>query len=95
MVPAHLITSYNMLDKAFPHGVPDAEYMCLLTVLYPYFSDENLGILISEFCDREIGFVTNDILAAGAGGKYDCSICATVQSRLVDAGYREWLEEGD
>jgi hypothetical protein len=93
MIPAHLHTTWQLLQRAFPSGVDDGEYLPLLAILYPHMADENLAIVISEYTGRDVGVVLNDILAAGGSMNMASERAELVKQRLRGAGFDEWVAD--
>lgn len=96
MLSAPLKTSFELLNRAFPDGIRDDEYLSVLTMLYPHMSDRNLAALVSEFTGRNHWRVLNDVFGVGgriADGASD--VDDSVRKRLVDAGYDDWAAEAD
>ena len=54
----------DLLQQAFPAGVPEGDYMPLLVVLQDILCEENLGIVVAELVDGERVVVVNDAGAA-------------------------------
>jgi hypothetical protein len=63
-IPAHLVSTYQLLHCAFPHGVGTEEYLPLLALLYEQMSDRSLAQVIAEFTGREYHAVLNDSLVS-------------------------------
>ncbi|RYD67927.1 MAG: DUF3349 domain-containing protein, partial [Verrucomicrobiaceae bacterium] len=63
--PPYVVSTLALLEKAFPAGVAEEEYMPLLVLLYPYLSDRNLAEVVSMFTGRMYGGVLNDVYGVG------------------------------
>ncbi len=94
-VPAHLVSTAALITKTFPEGVPEADYLPLLAVLYPHMADENLVEVVSLLTGRERGAVLNDVYAAGAGAGLRPDAVEAVRARLVAAGLDQWASAVD
>ncbi|AGC41815.1 hypothetical protein MYSTI_00465 [Myxococcus stipitatus DSM 14675] len=92
-VPAHLASTVSLIDRAYPEGVPEADYLPLLSVLYPYMADENLVEVISLLMGRDRDVVMNDVYTAGAAVGLHPDSVAAVRARLVASGLNEWTRE--
>jgi hypothetical protein len=92
-IPSHLVSTASLIRRAFPEGVPDAEFLPLLAVLYPHMADRNLAEVISLLTGRERGAVLNYVYAAGAGLGLDPDAVVAVRARLVSAGLEGWILE--
>jgi hypothetical protein len=53
-IPAHLVSTYQLLECAFPVGIEEQEYLPLLSILYEQMSDRSLAQVIAEFTGRSI-----------------------------------------
>jgi hypothetical protein len=95
MIPDHLQTTLELLQRAFPDGIGDSEYIPLLSALYPHMADENLARIIAEYTQRDIGVVLNDILAEGNRMDEAFSTNDLVQARLSAAGFERWIADDD
>lgn len=92
-VPLQLSSTVALIRRAFPLGVPDAEYGSLLTVLYPHLSDESLVTLVCLLTGRDPGAALNDVFAAGAGMLAGPEEVIGTHEKLIAAGFDEWLRE--
>ncbi len=93
--PAHLRTTLQLLQRAFPAGIGEGEYLSLLSALYPHMADENLALAMSEHTGRDIAVVLNDILLAGSRTDVISEADDRVRRRLWDAGFDAWVAEED
>lgn len=60
-IPKHLRKSYDMIIRAFPDGIDEETYFSIIYLLYDYFSDENLSLLLSYCISKERAVILNDI----------------------------------
>ncbi|NOK36257.1 DUF3349 domain-containing protein [Corallococcus exercitus] len=93
-LPPNLESTADLVRRAFPEGVTEADYLPLLTALYPHMSDRSLAMVVGHFVGQDYPLVLNDIY--GVGGGYTSAspdAVAAVQARLVAAGLEEWLKE--
>ncbi|MBZ4377081.1 DUF3349 domain-containing protein [Corallococcus interemptor] len=89
-----LMSTVALIKRAFPEGVTEADYLPLLTVLYPHMSDRNLAMVVGHFVGQAYPLVLNDIYGVGGGSKpASPDGVAAVQGRLVAAGLEEWIKE--
>ncbi len=93
MVPAHLKSTIQMLQRAFPGGLNENEYFQTLRELYPHMADENLALVMADFSQREIGRVMNDILRVGNGMNFTVDLESELRKRLSNAGFDDWLAD--
>lgn len=71
-IPAHLVSTYQLLQCAFPQGIEEQEYLPLLSILYEEMSDRSLAQVISEFIGKEYPAVLNDVYRVISR---ECFIC--------------------
>ena len=96
-VPAHLVSIYQLLQCAFPHGLEEQEYIPLLSILYKKMSDRALAQVIAEFVDKEYPVVLNDVYRVGAAETSPSGveeILSSVEQKLTHCNYEKWLIEG-
>ena len=97
-IPAHLVSTYQLLQCAFPQGIEEQEYIPLLSILYEQMSDRSLAQVIAEFTDREYHAVLNDVYRVGAVGIPLSSaleqVLNSVKQKLIRCDYQKWLIEG-
>ncbi len=91
-VPMHLVSTFNMLKKAFPNGIDYTSYFPVVLMMYDYMSDRNLADLISYFVDKEYGDILNDIYSINKVAINEVDK-RNVYEALKSAGYEEWIEE--
>ena len=88
-VPAHLKSTVEMIELAFPDGVNREQYFSLLHLLYDYMCDENLSIVMSYITGESTAVVANDIYGVKQREVNNDSILA-VKDKLVKAGFASW-----
>lgn len=86
--PDHLQTTLALVRRAYPYGVPDAEYLPLLFVLSDHMCEENLALAAAHWKGAQ-GSRLNDVLAA-IHQKPDAFL---VREKLRDVGLEEWVAE--
>ncbi|WP_433128324.1 DUF3349 domain-containing protein [Micromonospora sp. CA-240977] len=67
MLDPPLRRELEVLRRAYPEGLADEDYLPLLVVLWPDFSDRNLAALVAELIGGQPAIVSNDAAAAVAG----------------------------
>ena len=93
-IPAHLVSTYQLLQAAFPQGIEDQEYLPLLSILYEQMSDRSLAQVIAEFTGREYHTVLNDVYRVGAAETGVGEVVGSVNQKLMRCDYEKWLLEG-
>ncbi len=94
-IPAHLVSTYQLLQCAFPQGIEDQEYLPLLSILYEQMSDRSLAQVIAEFTGREYHAVLNDVYRVGAVETLRVGeVVDSVNQKLMRCNYEKWLLEG-
>ncbi|MER3494558.1 MAG: DUF3349 domain-containing protein [Mastigocladus sp. ERB_26_2] len=96
-IPAHLVSTYQLLQCAFPQGIEEREYLPLLSILYEQMSDRSLAQVIAEFTGREYYAVLNDVYRVGTGGTFPSEVeevLNCVKQKLIRCDYEKWLIEG-
>ncbi|WP_027481676.1 DUF3349 domain-containing protein [Deinococcus pimensis] len=60
-LPNVLYRSAQWLRQVFPDGVPEQQYLALLAVLAPEFSDRQLALLVAHLTGRDDAAMLNDV----------------------------------
>lgn len=90
--PAHLKSTVDMIESAFPDGVNREQYFSLLHLLYNYMCDENLSMVMSYITGESTGVITNDFYGVKQRAvDNDCIL--VVKDKLVKAGFASWIAE--
>jgi hypothetical protein len=94
-IPAHLVSTYQLLQCAFPQGIEDEEYFPLLSILYEQMSDRSLAQVIAEFTEREYPAVLNDVYRVGSPEMIPSveEVLDSVKQKLIRCDYEKWLLE--
>jgi hypothetical protein len=91
-IPAHLASTYQLIQCAFPHGIDNQMYFPLLRILYEHMSDRNLAQVISEYSGKDYYGVLNDIYGVGELGTVLPEGIDSVKQKLMNCNYYEnWL----
>ena len=94
---AHLVSTYHLLECAFPQGIDAEEYLPLLSILYEQMSDRALAQVIAEFTGKEYYAVLNAVYRVGAAGAVyseDEDVLDRIRQKLMNCNYEKWLREG-
>lgn len=97
IIPAHLVSTYQLLECAFPQGIEEQDYLPLLSIFYEHMSDRSLAQVITEFTGREYHTVLNDVYRVGAAKTFPSEVEEAVNSlkqKLISCDYKKWLIEG-
>jgi hypothetical protein len=94
-IPSHLVSTYQLLQCAFPQGIEPQEYLPLLSILYEQMSDRTLAQVIAELTGKEYSVVLNDIYDVGSNTlPIDIKTALpSVQQKLMHCNYENWLTE--
>lgn len=97
-IPAHLVSTYQLLQCAFPQGIEEQEYLPLLSILYEEMSDRSLAQVIADFTEKDYPAVLNDVYRVGAAEVFSLSgvekVRDSVKQKLIRCDYEKWLLEG-
>jgi len=91
-MPEHLKSTVDMLNRAYPAGIPENEYRALLTILYEHMSNRSLTNVIVILRGSNWGTAYNDVLAAGAAPS-PAAETQPVLEKLRRVGFDSWLDE--
>jgi hypothetical protein len=94
-IPAHLVSTYQLLQCAFPEGIEQHEYAPLLFILYEEMSDRSLAQAVAEFMEREYHAVLNDVcrVASAQALTSEIEVLDHVKQKLSRCDYEKWLLE--
>ena len=91
-LPDYLQSTYLMLVKTFPKGINEKYYWIILYLLYEYFADENLALVMAAFSGKSIAMVSNDIYGVNQM-KFDSKLLDEVKNMLEANGFEEWKKD--
>lgn len=80
-----------VLQAVFPDGVPEEEYIPLLQVLYPNYSDRALAKLVDQLTDKDKIRIQLEDLPKAYWAKGTAAKRQEIKQRLLAAGFK--LEE--
>ncbi len=84
----HIRKTHELVDRAYPEGVPPEDYLALLFVFSEYLCDENLAIL-AEHVRKDGLSGLNDALKTNER-EFDTR---RVMPKLEEAGFEAWVAE--
>ncbi len=93
MIPEHLRSTHALLTRAYPNGVPDADYFAVLALLYEHFSNRNLTEVVSLTFQRDPGVTYNDVLRCVTTDRPAPETLSRVQAHLQAAGFEAWSHD--
>ncbi|MGC5022648.1 DUF3349 domain-containing protein [Micromonospora sp. DT47] len=89
MLPPYLLPVLEVLQRAYPSGLPARDYLPLLAVLEADLCEGNLAAVVAELIDDETVVIANDAAAAASLRRPPPQEVERVRRRLVSAGYPE------
>ena len=95
MIPEHLRSTHTLLTRAYPDGVPDADYFAVLALLYEHLSNRNLAEVVSLAFRRDRGIAYNDVAQCVSTDRPAPEALSRVQTRLQSVGFEAWSHEED
>jgi hypothetical protein len=94
-VPKELLSTVQLLRKAYPDGIPDRDYFAVLALLGPHMSERGLGEAVSYCCEHDRFVIGNDWAAVASRNPPPAAELERVRSTLEAAGFSEWLTEDE
>jgi hypothetical protein len=85
-MPTFLVPLLAVLRRVFPLGVDSDQRRVLLVALWDQLSEENFGLLLSEFLDDEQVVVVDEAISALGAGIPAGAACA-IMSLLTEEGW--------
>lgn len=92
-IPAYLVSTYKMMECAFPDGIANDKYLPLLVVLQEKLSHRNLAEVVSIFLQEDKVIVMNDLYRAMSVDIPTSESIKTIKQYLLPCGYQNWLAE--
>ncbi|NJK75810.1 MAG: DUF3349 domain-containing protein [Oscillatoriales cyanobacterium RU_3_3] len=93
VIENYLLSTYKLIERAFPDGVKEEDYLPLLTLLYDEMSDRNLAEVMAHCTGKDYYLVLNDVYAVSSIVARDTEAIAKLNEHLLSCGYAEWLAE--
>jgi len=88
-----LLSTYNLIKRAFPNGINTSAYLPLLVLLDEEMSDRNLAEVVAQYTGKEYEIVFNDLYRVKSTDIPSQASIAKIKQLLLASGYQEWLEE--
>ncbi len=92
-IAPYLLSTYQMINCAFPDGIESEAYLPLLALLYDEMSDRSLARLVADYTGKDYYIVLNDVYRVKSTDVPSPESIARVRKRLLACGYEEWLEQ--
>ncbi|MEH2274487.1 MAG: DUF3349 domain-containing protein [Nostoc sp.] len=92
-IPAHLTSTYKLIQCAFPQGIDDQKYLPLLSILYKNMSDRSLAQVVAEYTGKNYYFVLNDVYRVGSMTNFSFEVIDLVKQKLMSCDYEKWLAD--
>lgn len=89
----YLLSTYKLIQCAFPDGIDSEYYFPLLALLYNEMSDRCLAQVISQYTGQDYYIVLNDVYGVGSTNVPSPEAIVKVKQRLLACGYEKWLKE--
>ncbi len=92
-LPDYLSSTRELLERAFPDGVREADYLPLVAALSENMSIRNLADVISNYTETSWPRAYNDVLLVLSDGPVPAPTAVErVKQKLLPYGYQEWLQ---
>jgi hypothetical protein len=93
IIPAHLVSTYQLIKCAFPQGIEEHSDFPLLSLLYEYMSDRSLAQVIAEYTGKDYHVVLNEVYRVREMETFSSDITESVKEKLIGCNYEKWLAE--
>lgn len=90
-IAPYLLSTYQMLNCAFPDGIKSEAYLPLLLLLCDQMSNRSLARVVAEYTGENYYVVLNDVYRVCTDVPEPEAI-AKVRQHLHACGYEKWLE---
>ncbi|ALF52363.1 MAG: DUF3349 domain-containing protein [Nostoc sp. TH1S01] len=92
-ISPHLVSTYQLLQCAFPQGIEDRQYLPLLSILYEHLSDRSLAQVVAEYTGKNYYVVLNDVYRVGTMETFSSEVIDSIKQILMNCNYEKWLSE--
>jgi hypothetical protein len=92
-LPEALQKTASMLQRAYPGGLPEVDYLPLIALLYDHMSDRNLAEVLFNVFGVEYVVVLNDIPKVDSPEAPNPRSIDIVRAKLLPVGWDAWLKE--
>jgi len=94
-IAPYLLSTYKLIQCAFPNGIETQDYLPLLALFYDEMSDRNLAEIVAYYTGRHYAVVLNDVYRVVTTDLPKAEAIDKVKQRLLVCGYEEWLKEAE
>jgi hypothetical protein len=91
-VPPHLVSTYELVRRAYGPVIPDEAVLPVMRVLYDHLSDRNLADMFEALLPGARSSWLNEVLRAAQLGLEDPGVLAAF-ARLRASGVDAWADE--
>ena len=94
-IPKHLLSTALFVERAYPNGVPESDYIPLLFILSEHLCDGNLSLLAATWDKHNVNMEMsesshlNDVLLAKSLRPNSDEVMA----KMIAVGFDEWAKE--
>jgi diketogulonate reductase-like aldo/keto reductase len=92
-IAPYLLSTYKLINRAFPHGIEAQAYFPLLALLYEEMSDRNLAQVLADYTGKDYHIVLNDVYSVNSTNIPSPEAIEQVKQHLLLFGYEDWLAE--
>ncbi len=92
-IAPYLLSTYKLIECAFPNGIETQDYLPLLALLYDEISDRNLAEVVAHYTGKHYGVVLNDVYRVQSTDVPTPEAIDKVKQCLLACSYEEWLKE--
>ncbi|MEH1790446.1 DUF3349 domain-containing protein [Nostoc sp.] len=92
-IPAHLASTYELIQCAFPQGIDEQKYLPMLSILYTNMSDRSLAQVIADYTGKDYHIVLNDVYRVGSMTTFSDEVIDSVKQKLNTPDYEKWLAD--
>lgn len=92
-ISAHLVSTYQLIQCAFPQGIEEHNYFPLLSLLCEHMSDRSLAQVIAEYTGKNFYVVLNQVYQVREMETFSANVNESIIKKLMDCGYDKWLSK--
>ncbi|MEH1933577.1 MAG: DUF3349 domain-containing protein [Nostoc sp.] len=94
-IAPYLLSTYKLIQCAFPNGIETQDYFPLLALLDDEMSDRNLAEVVAHHTTKHYGIVLNDVYRVRTTDVPKAEAIDKLKQHLLVCGYEEWLKEAE